>query len=79
MQTWCFAKLLSDHNVYLFHYLSQLCFHLDQSDNKPPVRQALSSVCIENQIWHGASNACLYMNGVAKLQSLSSSLKFSSL
>lgn len=79
MQTRCFAKLLSGHNVYLFHYLSQLCLHLDQSDNKPPVKQALSSVCMENRIWRGASDACLYMNGVAKLQSLSGSLNFSSL
>lgn len=48
MQTRCFAKLLSDHSVDLLHYLSQLCFHLDQSDSKPPVKQALASVCIEN-------------------------------
>lgn len=39
MQTRCFAKLVSDHNVYLLHY--QLCFHLDQSDNERPVKQAL--------------------------------------
>lgn len=79
MQTRCFAKFLSDHNVYLLYYLFQLCFHLDQSDIKPPVKQALSSVCIESQIWLGASDAGPYMNGVAKLQSLASTLNFSSL
>lgn len=77
MQTRYFAKLLSDHNVYLFHYLSQLCFHLDQSDNKPPVKPP--PVCIESYVWLGASDAGLYMNGVAKLQSLAGSLNFSGL
>ena len=47
MQTRCFSRLVSDHNVYLLHYLSQLYFHPDQS-NKPPIKQALSSVCIES-------------------------------
>lgn len=41
MQTKWFARLVSDHNAYLLHY--QLCFHLDQSDSEPPVKQALFS------------------------------------
>lgn len=79
MQTRCFSKLLSNPSVYLLYYLYQLCFHLDQSVDKPSVKQAPSPVCKESSIWLGASDAGLYMNGVAKLQNLAGSLNFSSL
>lgn len=59
MQTRCFAKLVLDHNAYLLHY--QLCFHLEQSDNELPIKQAL--FCLHRNLDLAWGHRCRSLHG----------------